>query len=186
MVISKLHEMTQSLNKFGLVGLVVLMAGGAAYFLLREDKPKLYINEFMANNSSCCPDSLNKAGEFEDWIEIYNGGDISVDIGGMYFSQKEVKREAYQVPKNSPKLTTIKPGGFLLLWADGDPDRGVLHVAFKLDQDGEYIGFYDEDGRTIDTITFEGQKENISFGRSSDGGKVWKEFSLPTPGAANQ
>ncbi len=178
--------MTQSLNKFGLVGLLVLMAGGAFYFFLREDQPKLYINEFMANNSSCCPDSLNQVDEFEDWIEIYNGGDISVDIGGMYFSQKKLRREAFQIPKNSPKLTTIKPGGFLLLWADGDASRGSLHVAFRLDQDGEHIGFYDKDGRTIDEITFEGQKENVSIGRSPDGGESWKEFTTPTPGQANQ
>ena len=178
--------MTQSLNKFGLVGLVILMAGGAAYFSLRKDQPKLYINEFMANNSSCCPDSLNKDDEFEDWIEIYNSGSVAIDIGGMYFSQNKEKPLGYQIPKNNADATTIEPGGFLLLWADGDLSRGALHFGFKLDQDGEFIGLYDKDGRTIDSITFQEQKENISFGRSPDGGVLWKEFSLSTPGKSNQ
>jgi hypothetical protein len=178
--------MTTSLNKFGLIGLLVLMTSGALYFFLREDQPKLYINEFMANNPLCCTDSLSQVDEMADWIEIYNGGDKPINIGGMYFSQKKLRREAFQIPKNSPKLTTIKPGGFLLLWADGNASRGALHVGFKLDQDGELIGFYDEDGRTIDTITFEGQKENVSMGRSSDGGESWIEFSTPTPGKPNQ
>ena len=178
--------MTTSLNKFGLVGLVVLMAGGAFYFFLRKDQSKLYINEFMANNSSCCPDSLNKVDEFEDWIEIYNPGSVAVDIGGMYFSQNKEKPIGYQISKKNPDLTTIEPGGFLLLWADGDQGRGTLHFGFRLDQDGEFIGLYDKDGRTIDSISFKEQKENISFGRSTDGGESWKEFSTPTPGTTNQ
>ncbi|MBK5278375.1 MAG: lamin tail domain-containing protein [Bacteroidia bacterium] len=178
--------MTSSLNKFGLIGFGLLMAAGALYFLLRNDRPELYINEFMANNSACCPNSIVQSEELADWIEIYNGGDVAVDIGGMYFSQKKLRREAFQIPKKNPSLTTIEPGGFLLLWADGDPGRGALHVAFKLDQEGEHIGFYDEDGRTIDTITFGSQKENVSWGRTRDGGKSWKEFVVPTPGQTNQ
>ena len=177
--------MTKTLNKFGLVGLLLLVVGGAAYFFLREEQPKLLINELMANNSSCCQ-GLDKLDEFEDWIEIYNAGNVPVDIGGMYFTQNKNKPLGYQIPDNTPDLTTIEPGGFLLLWADGESDRGVLHFDFRLDQDGEYLGLYNKDGRMIDSITFKEQKENVSFGRLPNGGKSWREFSVPTPGASNQ
>lgn len=177
--------MTKTLNKFGLAGLLLLVVGGAAYFFLREEQPRLYINEFMANNASCCP-GLDKLDEFEDWIEIYNAGSVPIDVGGMYFTQNKNKALSHQIPRTNPDVTTIEPGGFLLLWADGESDRGVLHFDFRLDQDGEYLGLYDKDGRKIDSMTFREQKENVSFGRSPDGGESWKEFALPTPGAANQ
>jgi hypothetical protein len=177
--------MTKTLNKFGLAGLLLLVIGGAAYFFLREEQPKLYINEFMASNSSCCA-GLDKLDEVEDWIEIYNAGDVALDIGGMYFSQNKNKTLSHQILGTSPDITTIEPGGFLLVWADGESERGVLHFNFRLDQDGEYLGLYNRDGRKIDDITFREQKENVSFGRSPDGGESWKEFVLPTPGTANQ
>jgi len=177
--------MTTTLNKFGLAGFLLLVVGGAAYFFLRAEQPKLYINELMANNSSCCL-GLEDLKKFEDWIEIYNAGNVPVDIGGMYFSQNKDKPLGHQIPENNPDVTTIEPGGFLLLWADGEPDRGVLHFDFRLDQDGEYLGLYNRDGRPIDSITFREQKENISFGRIPDGAESWKECSAPTPGSANQ
>jgi len=178
--------MTQSLNKFGLIALTLILVAAGILFFLKEEVPTLYINEFMANNESCCPDKDGDKDEFDDWIEIYNPGNIPVDIGGMYFSQDKGEPMGYQIPKTDSKLTTIQPGGFLLLWADEDPNQGVLHLKFKLNLAGEYIGLYHEDGRKIDGIKFKKQNENTSYGRIPDGGATWKEFSVPTPGGSNQ
>lgn len=156
------------------------------YFILKEDVPKLYINEIMANNSSCCPDRDGEKDEFDDWVEIYNPGAIAIDIGGMWVSQDKNKPLGYQIPKTNSALTTIQPGGFLLLWADGSPEQGVLHLKFKLDDRGEFIGIFYEDGRKIDGFKFGSQRENISYGRSYDGSKTRQEFSVPTPGKSNQ
>ena len=178
--------MTRSLNKFGVISLLLAVAGGALFYFLRKDVPKLYINELMASNSSCCPETFANDHALDDWIEIYNAGTEPVDIGGMYFSQDKKNPLGYRIPKTFPLATTIQPGGFLLIWADGDPSLGISHVNFKLDQDGEFLGLYNEDGRTIDSYQFGKQKENISFGRNSDGGDKWREFSVPTPGRSNQ
>jgi hypothetical protein len=178
--------MTRSLNIFGLIALTLILAVAGTYFLLKEKVPTLYINEFMANNTSCCPDKDGGRDEFDDWIEIYNPGKTPVDIAGMYFSQDKEKSLGYQIPKTDSSLTTIQPGGFLMLWADGNPEQGILHLKFKLNQNGEYIGLFYEDGRSIDGLKFEKQNENMSYGRTSDGGKEWKEFSGPTPGKSNQ
>jgi hypothetical protein len=177
--------MSPSINKFGLIMLVLLIAVGGTLFFLRKEVPKLYINEFMASNSACCPDSFGPESESDDWIEIYNAGSVPEDIGGMYFSQKNEQPLGFLIPKTNPNLTTIPPGGFLLLWADANPDKGVLHLDFKLDADGEFLGLYDKNGRTIDSYEFKGQKENKSFGRTLDGADTWKEFSGPTPGKSN-
>ncbi len=180
------QKMTQSLNKFGIIALTIILLAAAIFFYLKEEVPTLYINEFMAINTSCCPDTDGAKQEFEDWIELYNPGTTAIDIGGMYFSQDSKKPLGYQIPKTDSNLTTIQPGGFLLLWADGSPDQGVLHLKFKLNQNGEYIGLYYEDGRKIDGLKFGKQNENVSYGRTTDGGEDWKEFSVATPGRSNQ
>ena len=43
----------------------------------------LLINEFMASNNVTVEDN---AGEYEDWLEIYNYGTSSINVGGMYLS----------------------------------------------------------------------------------------------------
>ena len=140
----------------------------------------------MANNTSCCPDQDGGKDEFDDWIEIYNPGTTAIDIGGMYFSQDKDKPLGYQIPQTDSSVTTIQPGGFLLLWADGSREQGILHLKFKLNHNGEYVGLYNKDGRKIDGLKFGQQNENTSYGRTSDGGAEWKEFSAPTPGRSNQ
>lgn len=178
--------MTSSLNKFGLIALTIILGAAGIFFFLKEDVPTLYINEFMANNASCCPDTDGDKDEFDDWIEVYNPGTTPIDIGGMYFSQDKDEPLGYQISKSDSTLTTIQPGGFLLLWADGNPDQGILHLKFKLNQTGEFIGLFYDDGRKIDGLKFGKQNENISYGRTSNGGSEWKEFSAPTPGKSNQ
>lgn len=178
--------MTSSLNKFGIVAFAVLIGAGATYFLIRKPLPSLYINEILASSTSCCPDQSSGRDEFDDWIEIYNAGTESIDIGGMYFSQNKKKPLGHLIPVTDPQLTTIPPGGFLLLWADGSPEQGVLHLKFKLNQEGEYIGLFNKDGRMIDELKFGKQTVNHSYGRTMDGNGDWKEFSVPTPGVTNR
>jgi hypothetical protein len=178
--------MSSSLNKFGIVAFGILIAGGTIFFLLRKPLPDLFLNEILAHSTSCCSDQSNGREEFDDWIEIYNASDEPVDIGGMYFSQNKKKPLGYQIPSTNPELTTIQPRGFLLLWADGSPEQGILHFKFKLDQDGEYLGLFNRDGRKIDELKFGKQNVNHSYGRVTDGGEDWKEFVEPTPGKTNQ
>ena len=178
--------MTRSLNAFGLIALVLLLGAGALFLFLREGPPTLYINEFMAHNTSCCPDTVSGGDEFDDWIEIYNGSKVPVNIAGMYFSQNKSNPIGHKIADTDAELTTIQPGGYLILWADASPGQGILHLDFKLDQDGEFLGFFDNHGRTIDSHVFTKQTPNISLGRFVDGGNEWILFMKPTPGMANR
>lgn len=156
------------------------------YLLNTDVLPQLVINEFMADNTSCCPDNSSGTNEFDDWIEIYNKGDVSVNIGGMYLSDAKSDPFKSKIPTDNPSLTTIAPGGYLILWADSSPDQGPLHLNFGLSNAGEDVGLFYIDGRTIDTYTFGAQTQNISWGRTTDGATTWKAFSTPTPGTSNQ
>lgn len=157
----------------------------ASYIINTDPLPQLFINEFMASNGNCCADTDSGEEEFDDWIEIFNAGTTAVDIGGMYMADDAEDPFLYQIPTDDPDATTIPAGGYLLLWADGSTDQGSLHLDFSLSSDGEAIGLFYTDGRTIDTYTFDEQSEDISFGRTSDGGETWSAFESPTPGQSN-
>ena len=146
---------------------------------------QLYINELLASNTSINQDGN---GGFDDWIEIYNAGAEAVDLGGMYITDNLMEPTLYQIPLDHPLETTIPAGGFLLLWADGDPAEGTLHFDFKLSADGESVGLFDDDlhgNALIDAVNFGQQTEDVSFGRSTDGGQVWILMENPTPGMSN-
>lgn len=156
-----------------------------SYLLNTDALPQLVINEFMAFNSSCCPDDNTGTDEFDDWIEIYNAGSTAVDIGGMYVSDNKANPFKYKVPDDEPGLTTIPAGSFLLIWADNQPEQGALHADFGLANAGEDVGIYYIDGRKIDDYTFGAQSENVSWGRTTNGAATWKSFSSSTPGQSN-
>ncbi|MBT3756674.1 MAG: lamin tail domain-containing protein [Candidatus Cloacimonetes bacterium] len=149
----------------------------------------LVINEFLAKNDY---NIVDENGDHEDWIEIYNAGDEAIDIGGMYVTDNLEELMTSQIPTTDPTLTTIEPGGYLILWADKEPEQGILHLDdVKLSAGGEQIGLTDTDGTTIlDSLTFVEQFADISYGRVPDGEETWDYFgaghaSMPSPGAAN-
>jgi hypothetical protein len=155
--------------------------------LLNEDAlPNLFINEFLASNVSGYADNSSGTAEYDDWIEIYNASDVAVNIGGLYLSDDSANPFKSKIPNNAPSVTTIQPGGYLILWADGTPGQGPTHLNFSLSAAGEEIGIYYIDGRTIDQYYFGEQTADRSMGRSPDGSSLWKQFITPTPGASNQ
>lgn len=140
----------------------------------------LYINEFMASNSSTIADEY---GEYDDWIEIYNAGSQAVWLGDKYLSDNLDIPVKWAFPD-----TTIASGGYLLVWADDQPTQGSMHTPYKLDKDNEEIGIFDNEASgyaLIDGITYTNQSTNISMGRVTDGAAEWKLFDHPTPGSTN-
>jgi hypothetical protein len=146
---------------------------------------ELVVNEFLASNDACCPDEF---GDFDDWIEIYNAGDTPVDLGGMYITDDLMDYSVWQIPGDNPDSTTLAPGGFLLFWADKEPDQGVLHLDLKLSGGGEQVGLFASDAFNnipIDTLTYSEQNADISLARIPDGGATWELATTPTPGTSN-
>lgn len=144
----------------------------------------LVINEVMASNRSTKADPQ---GQYDDWIEIYNDGSVSVDAGGLYLTDDSENPAKWQIPATDPALTTIAPGGYLLIWADEDTEAEGLHANFRLSAGGEELCLFDADGATlIDSIAFPELPADLSYGRSPDGAGDWRYFVAATPGEANQ
>ena len=163
-----------------IVTILLLMLGS---FLFAQT-PELYINEFMASNDSAYADEY---GDYGDWIEIYNAGDEAVNIGGMYITDDLSSPTTWQIP-DAQDTTTIPAHGYLILWADKQPEKGPLHVKIKLSSGGEQIGLFLSDGVTpVDTLTFGAQTTDVSEGRTPDTGADWQNFTKDqiTPGAPN-
>jgi hypothetical protein len=140
----------------------------------------LYINEFMASNSSTIADEF---GEYDDWIELYNGGDAPVWLGDKYLTDNLNNPQKWALPD-----ITMAAGEFLLVWADGQTQQGALHTNYKLDKDGEEIGLFDNAASgyaLLDGFTYSIQSNDVSMGRITDASAEWKFFDAPTPGSTN-
>jgi len=145
--------------------------------------PLLYINEFMASNVAAYEDP-EYPGDFDDWLEIYNGESVIVELGGMYLTDDLAIPTKWQVPAG----VSILPGEYLILWADEETAQGELHMSFKLSANGEQIGLFDTYAHAnmpIDTVAFGAQTADVSMGRFPDGVDNWRLFTTATPGVSN-
>ena len=155
----------------------ILQAGFAD---VAELAPTLFINEFMAYNTSTVQDPQ---GEYEDWVEIYNLGPDAVNLDE--FSLTDDLTEPYKW--NFPD-TLLSTNDCIVVWCDGDLGDPGLHTNFSLLSDGGEIGIF-MDSTTCcsmaDSIHFGAQSMDISYGRICDGGPQWDYFIYPSPGATN-
>jgi len=139
---------------------------------------EIFINEFLASNSATNPD---EAGEYDDWLELYNSTAEDYDLSGHYLTDHPDNPLKWQFPDE----IIIPAQGWLLIWCDEDQEQGDLHTNFKLSADGEDIVLTHSDGNTtLDAINFSEQSSDISYGRIPDGSELWG-FMQPTPGDAN-
>ena len=144
----------------------------------------LIINEFLASNDFCCTD---EEGDYDDWVELYNDSNSSIDIGGMYFTDTPNDEKPYLIPNTDSNKTTIPAGGYLILWCDDDQEQGVLHLSKKLKGSGESTILIESDGVTVvDSYTYESQTTDISMGRDPDNLDSWIFYENPSPGLPNK
>lgn len=156
-----------------------------------EPPIRLFINEWMARNSLGIRDPADTA--LDDWFELYNAENVTVDLGGYYLSDDVAQPLKYRVPSNGRYL--LLPRSYLLVWADNSTNqnsntRSNLHVTFQLGGNSGAIVLTAPDGVTlVDSITYGSQTNDISEGRFSDGAEARYYMSLfttnSTPGAAN-
>ena len=136
-----------------------------------------YINELMASNQLAVYDDFF---EFDDWVEIYHEGGV-LNLAGYYLSDREDNLMKWEFPSTNAGITTITPGGNMVVWLDNDTEQGEDHANFKLSPDGEGIYLTAPDGVTIiASIVFPPQQTDVSYGRECDGCADWMYFDLHT------
>ncbi len=137
-------------------------------------------NELMVDNRSTLGD---EAGEYDPWVEIYNSGCHVVNLGGLYLSDTASTPNRWEFPS-----VDVPPGGFVIVWADGESRQGELHTNFKLSPNGGSILLFDRDANfntPLDAFRFGKQTADVSLGRHPNGNGPWDTLRTPTPGAIN-
>ena len=139
------------------------------------------INEVQVCNVDGFRDEYGQASA---WIELFNKGYGKINVAGCTL---KVNGKSYHIPKGDP-ATVIPTRGYLVLYADGMPNRGTFHTNFTL-ENTNYIELYDIDGKLIDTFRFNPAElaENVSYGWLEDHDGKEKLMLLPatTPASNN-
>ena len=142
-------------------------------------RPGIIITEVQAANTYTV---LDDQGGYADWLELHNPTDTSISLLGFTITDDPAVPAKWPVP-----VTTLKPGGFLAVWASG-ADRVApegLHTSFRLNRAGGYVGLFDPNGQPVDQGTFGSQLADVSLGRLKTVSDQWVFFPSPTPGKAN-
>jgi hypothetical protein len=152
-----------------------------------EPPVRIFINEWLTRNNSGLPDPADDT--LSDWFEIYNAESRTVDLGGFYVTDDAAVPRKYRIPQTG--RYRIAPGGFLLVWADNQPEqnapnRADLHVPFALSSSFGDVGLFAPDGVTpIDVISYFNGLQDVSEGRYSDGASVRYLMPKTTPRGRN-
>lgn len=140
----------------------------------------VFINEVQAAQTSYYDDLQ---GEFDPWFEIYNPNSFQVNMANYVI---EVSGNApWTVPDNNPYRTVIPPGGFLLIWCDGDMTDDTNHAPITLNSGGGTITVKGPDNSTVDAYSYSSVPSNQSWGRQNDGSPLSIVFDQPTPTVTN-
>ena len=122
----------------------------------------IVINEIMASNDNTIADEFD---EFDDWIEIYNKGNVSIDMSNYHLSDDITNLEKYTFPN-----ITLGPNEYYIVWADDDEeDQGDNHATFKLSSSGEELYLSDENLNIIDGFQFGPQEIDMGYARVPNG-----------------
>jgi lamin tail-like protein len=118
---------------------------------LEKYEPQLIIKTIIPKGSIC----ENEFGNQADWIEVYNDGDIAVDLGEYkWFITDNPKRpKKYRLPNK-----IIGPKKSIIIWCDDENRvRNQIHTNFKLSSYGETIVLSyksDDELLIIDTVSY--------------------------------
>jgi len=120
------------------------------------------INELMASNAETMTDN---AGEYEDWIELYNKTGETVDLSGYHLTDDPTNLTKWTLPQG----TVLLGGGYFIIWADEDEDQGSNHCNFKLSASAEQLLLLDASLNLIDSVSWGAQTTDRSYARVPNG-----------------
>ena len=159
------------------------------------------INEIMASNPSVDKGGIaSEKGIAEmDWIELYNGASVDIDLTGWHLSDNAK-------PGKEDKATIlgsciVPAKGYKIVWLDKihvDPSEYAADEAFavlKLSSSGEFLQLADPSKKVIQQVDFSTKKQikGYSYGPLSvqsgeglvPGNGPFVYMKTATPGAAN-
>ncbi len=140
----------------------------------------LRLNELMSVSAGTATDA---AGDAEPWVEIYNLGPGTLNLGTIYLSDDSANPTKYALPSQK-----VADGGYLTIWLDGETEEGETHAGFRLQSTGGKLFLHAKSGDTvtlIDSVEYPALAAGRSYIRLGTSGTYWVQSKVPTPGAMN-
>lgn len=125
--------------------------------------PYIHINEFLPNTKGTDAE--------EEWIELWNEGNMSADISGWKIDDAVGGSQPY----TTPHLTSISSGGYKVF------TRPITAIA--LNNDADVVRLLTPGGQIYESVSYEKPPQGASSNRMSQGLFAWSW--TPTPGRAN-
>jgi hypothetical protein len=140
---------------------------------------QVIISEYSASNLRMFPDDFDK---YEDWIELYNAGNTTVDISGWHLSDKADKPQKWKIPGG----TVMGPKEYLVFYASGRGENSPngFHTNFKFTQskNDEFVVLANASGNIVESSPLIITQLHHSVSRSSVDNNAWYINTNPTPG----
>ena len=161
---------------------LVLAVGLAARVQAADTFNSAYLSEFMADNQQGLKDD---DGDRSGWIELYNGGTVTVNLNGWYLTDSKTNLTKWRFPRVS-----LLPDKYLVVFASGKAranDLAHLHANFRLDPRGSYLALVGPATNVISEFApaYPRQSPDISYGRVRGDPAICGQFQRPTPGKPN-
>jgi hypothetical protein len=115
----------------------------------------------MPNNTLTAAD---QDGEYNDWVELYNTSNSSINLQGYFLSDRRSEPTKFQFP-----YVSIAANDYLIIWVDKDSLQTGLHTNFKLSASSEQVYFFSPDTNLIDYVHFYNMQADESIARTKDG-----------------
>jgi hypothetical protein len=129
-------------------------------------------------------------GAGPDWIELLNRGDEPLDLCGFFVTDSLDRLDHYlplggTAPPDACSETLLAPGGYLVVYADGDTAAGPDHAPFKLGMADE-AHVVTTQGIPVDSFVYlhPSNASGQSLSRTPNGAGLFY-LTEPSPGAAN-
>ena len=152
--------MKKILSVFTLACLLLLSGG-----VFAQSPVDIRINEVQVSNQTGVQD---ENGDRCGWVELFNTAYGMVDVAGFYLTDDKANPTKYMIPKGNT-ATQVPLRKYFILFADGNPSKGVFHMNFTLDG-VKNLYLYSTDGETLlDEIEIPQLGDDQSFGRYIDG-----------------
>lgn len=136
---------------------------------------ELVLNEFMSSNQSTVKDPSDD--KYEDWLEIYNNSNRTLDLSGLNLTDDIHNIQKYEFPAG----ITLASKNRMMLWLDEDSKTPTeLHANFKLSASGETLILSRQDGLVLDSLTFGAIPTDNAMERCPDGTGSFKITAKPT------
>lgn len=106
---------------------------------------------------------VDDTGNTPDWIELHNPTNMDVNLAGWSLTNDLANPTMSVLPAG----VTLPAGGFLVLYADGNPGAGPLHLAFTIPGNGGVVGLFEPNGGST-SFTYMAAGTNEAVARKPD------------------